>query len=373
MIYFDNAATTFQKPKPVISAMLSAMRNCASVGRGGHAAAMNAAEAVFSCRTLAGEMFSCPPENVVFTMNATHALNMAIMTLVKPGGTVVISGFEHNAVWRPLSALGAKIHVAGRKLFDPEDTLAAFDASIRPGVDAVICTHVSNVFGYILPVEKIAEICCRRGVPLILDASQSAGCLSISMEKLGAAFIAMPGHKGLYGPQGTGLLLCAQLPKPLLCGGTGSNSRDASMPDFLPDRGEAGTQNVPGISGLHAGMQFVKDMGADRILSHEQKICRHLVRLLEKNKFLRLFTGDESCQTGVLSLCLEGVDCEAAAAFLAKKGCAVRSGLHCAPLAHESAGTLDCGTIRLSPSAFSTMRQAEMAANLLLTCAVGEK
>lgn len=373
MIYFDSAATTFQKPRSVSAAMLAAMGQYASVGRGGYAAAMGAAEAVFACRTLASELFSCPAENVVFTMNATHGLNMAIGTLVRPGGTAVISGFEHNAVWRPLKALGAEIRVAGRKLFDPQDTLEDFDKLIRPGVDAVICTHVSNVFGYILPVKQIADLCCQRDVPFILDASQSAGCLSVSMKELEADFIAMPGHKGLYGPQGTGLLLCSRLPKPLMCGGTGSNSREGDMPDFLPDRGEAGTHNVPGICGLRAGMQFVRKTGMDHILAHEQRICRQIIKVLEKEKQIRLFAGDTTCQTGVLSLCVQGQDCEQAAEFLARKGCAVRGGLHCAPLAHESAGTLECGTIRLSPSVFSTPRQAEALAHWLKCCANGEK
>lgn len=373
MIYFDSAATTFQKPKSVSAAVLAAMGKYASVGRGGYAAAMGAAEAVFACRTLAGKLFSCPAENVVFTINATHGLNMAIHTLVRPGGTAVISGFEHNAVWRPLAALGAEIRVAGRKLFDPQNTLEDFDKLIRPGVDAVICTHVSNVFGYILPVKQIADLCRQRGVPFVLDASQSAGCLPVSMKELEADFIAMPGHKGLYGPQGTGLLLCSRLPKPLLCGGTGSNSREGDMPGFLPDRGEAGTHNVPGICGLQAGMQFVRKTGMDHILSHERKICRKLIGALQEDKRFRIFAGNTACQTGVLSLCIHGKDCETAAEFLAQKGCAVRSGLHCAPLAHESAGTLECGTIRLSPSAFSTVRQAEILAHRLRSCAEGEK
>lgn len=372
MIYFDSAATTFQKPKGVSDAVLAAMKRYASVGRGGYAAAMGAAEAVFACRTLASEFFSCQPENVVFTMNATHALNMAIRTLVKPGGKVVISGFEHNAVRRPLVALGAEIYIAGRKLFDPQNTLEEFDALIRPGISAVICTHISNVFGYILPVMEIAQLCRSRGIPFILDASQSAGCVPVSMEELGADFIAMPGHKGLYGPQGTGLLLCARLPEPLLCGGTGSNSAEEAMPDFLPDRGEAGTHNVPGICGLREGLRFVREVGTENILRHEQNICRSIAKKLQGQKRFRLFYSDMTTQSGVLSLCIDGVDCESAAGFLARHGCAVRAGLHCAPLAHESAGTLDLGTIRLSPSAFSTKKQADILCHWLIACAQGE-
>ena len=214
---------------------------------------MEAAEAVFRCRNLAGELFDCPPERVVFTMNCTHGLNMAIRTLVHPGDRVVISGFEHNAVTRPLHALGAQVTVAGRKLFDWKDTLEAFDRALAQKPVAAVFTHVSNVFGYILPVRELAELCRLHGVPFILDAAQSAGSRPVGLRSLGAEFIAMPGHKGLLGPQGTGLLLCGRDPEPLMQGGTGSISAEQDMPDFLPDRGEAGTVNVPGICGLAPG------------------------------------------------------------------------------------------------------------------------
>lgn len=171
MIYLDAGATTLQKPPAVALAVQSAMRRMATPGRGGHPPAMRAADAVYDCRCLAGALFDAQPEQVVFTMNATHALNLAIKTLVKPDGRAVISGFEHNAVLRPLHHLGAEIIVAGRRLFEPADTISAFDRAITPGTSAVICTHVSNVFGYILPVEEIAALCRARGVPFVLDAS----------------------------------------------------------------------------------------------------------------------------------------------------------------------------------------------------------
>ena len=363
MIYLDNGATSFLKPAAVRLAMEKALRVCASPGRGSYAAAAAADEAMFRCRKSAAELFGCEAEQVVFTMNATHALNMAIRTLVKPGGKAVISGFEHNAVVRPLHLLGAEAKVAGRKLFDRDDTLSAFDEAIRPGVDAVICTHVSNVFGYILPVEEIAAICRERGVPLIVDASQSAGCLPIDCKTLGAAFVAMPGHKGLYGPQGTGLLLCDRLPEPLMAGGTGSLSRLPSMPDFLPDRGEAGTPNVTGICGLEAGLAFVRERTPERILAHEKRICAKLVKALRAHDDVEVFGSLDERQSGVVSFRC-GVDCEIFAQRLAEHGCAVRAGLHCAPLAHESAGTPESGTIRLSPSAFTSEQEAETAGRL---------
>lgn len=257
MIYLDNAATTMPKPPKVYQAVLETMQTCASLGRSGHPAAQQASAVAFSCREAAGKLFDTPPDQVVFTSSATHGLNIAIKSLIARGDRVVISGFEHNAVLRPLYALGADIIIAGRKLFDPADTLAAFEAAVTPDTKAVVCTHVSNVFGYILPIEEIAELCRRKGIPLIVDAAQSAGVLDVSLARWEAAFIAMPGHKGLYGPQGTGLLLCGQVPKPLLEGGTGSQSERWDMPDFLPDVAEAGTHNVPGIAGLLEGIRHI--------------------------------------------------------------------------------------------------------------------
>lgn len=370
MIFFDNSATSLQKPKSVAAAVGFAIQNYGSVGRGGYAASMNAAKAVDRCRVLAAELFDCEPEQVVFTMNATHALNIAIKSIIPRGGRVAISGFEHNAVWRPLCALDADIVVCGRRLFDSEQTLAEFEAAIDGGVDAVVCTHVSNVFGYRLPMEQIADICRRRGVPLIVDASQSAGMLPVSLRELGAAFIAMPGHKGLYGPQGTGILLCGQLPDPLIEGGTGSVSLSPEMPDFLPDRAEAGTMNVCGICGLAAGLQFVKDKTPSAICEHEIAVCRRIQTQLDANENIRIFQSERNNQTGVFSLQIENVDCETAAQWLSEHGCCVRAGLHCAPLAHESAGTLESGTIRLSPSVFSTAYEADRAAFLIRTLAV---
>ncbi len=366
MIWLDNAATTFRKPPSVRAAVSWALEHCASPGRGGSRPAMEAAKVVYACRELAGEFFSCRPEQVVFTMNATHGLNIAINTLVPQGGRVVVSGFEHNAVMRPLYAKRAQIVVAGRRLFDPDDALREFSMSIERGADCVICTHVSNVFGYVLPVEEIGRLCRKKGVPFVVDASQSAGVLPVSLDAMRADFVAMPGHKSLYGPQGTGILLCNRLPETFICGGTGSLSAQYAMPEELPDRAEAGTHNVPGICGLAAGLRFVLLKGTGEILRHELQLRRILEARLSGSGFT-LFEGTPV--TGVLSLCTDGLDCEEAAGLLSEKGVAVRAGLHCAPLAHESAGTLSTGTLRLSPSVFNTVEDAEKAAFFLATLA----
>lgn len=344
MIYLDHGATSFHKPPQVRRAVLEAMDRCANPGRGGYGAAMAASEVVLNCREDAAALFDCQPEQVVFTSNCTHGLNMAIRTLVKPGDKVVVSGFEHNAVTRPLHGLRAKITVAGRKLFDWEDTLAEFEAALDRGCDAAVFTHVSNVFGYILPVAQMAALCRSRGVPFVVDAAQSAGSLPVSLKKWGADFIAMPGHKGLLGPQGTGLLLCGRLPDPLLMGGTGSESVHQKMPDFLPDRAEAGTLNVPGIAGLGAGLRWLRRRGVSRIFRKERLAAELCSRELVK-RGMSVFRGPH--QSGTVSF-IPGCDCEEAAALLAREGIAVRAGLHCAPLAHESAGTLDTGTVRVS-------------------------
>ncbi len=309
MIYLDNGATSFHKPPQVRRAMLRAMGRCANPGRGGYPAAMAAAETVFRCREAAAALFGCQPEQVVFTSNCTHGLNLAIHTLVKPGGRVVVSGFEHNAVTRPLHGLSAEIQVAGRKLFDWDDTLEAFEAALKTQPDAAVFTHVSNVFGYILPVEEMARLCRGRGIPFVVDAAQSAGCLNVSLEGLGADFIAMPGHKGLLGPQGTGLLLCGRTPAPLLQGGTGSESIRQEMPDYTPDRGEAGTLNVPGIAGLHAGMEYVRETGLETIFRREHR-CAEMCAEGLKKLGMQVFFGPH--QGGTVSF-LAGTDCEDAA------------------------------------------------------------
>ena len=359
MIYLDSAATTLQKPVSVARASAWAINHLASPGRGGHRPAMAAADTAFACREEAANLFHVTqPERVVFTFNATHGLNIAIHTLVRPGSRVVISGYEHNAVTRPLHAIpNVEIRVARSPLFDRAAALEAFRQALDQGADVAVCTHVSNVFGFILPIEEIAALCRDRGIPLIVDASQSAGCLPLDFEALGAAFAAMPGHKGLYGPQGTGLLLCGMDPEPLLAGGTGSESRLQSMPAFLPDRLEAGTHN---IAGLLEGLRFVRRRGVENIAAQESLLVRRLGEGIREIPGAQVFLAREPMdQSGVLSFQLKHWDCEALGEELGSRGFALRAGLHCAPLAHESAGTLEQGTVRAGVSVFNTHREAE--------------
>jgi cysteine desulfurase family protein len=358
MIYLDNAATTLHKPQSVGRAMHNAINELASPGRGSHSAAMKGAETAFRAREAIAKLFNHKdPEGVVFCMNATHALNIAIKDLAKPGYRTVISGYEHNSVVRPLCALGVPVVTVSSELFDPHKAIYAFERELTPETRLAVINHVSNVFGYILPVYEIAEICKFHGIPFIIDASQSAGCLNIDFDALGADYIAMPGHKGLYGPQGTGILLCGygKQPDTLLEGGSGSNSRSKAMPVHLPDRLEAGTHNMPGIAGLFEGVKFILEKKPENILRHQKKLITALAEKLRAIDGVQVFASDKvEHQSGVLSFNIEGMNSEAAAEKLSKMGIAVRAGYHCSPLAHETAGTLSSGTIRASVSIFNT-------------------
>ena len=368
MIYLDNAATTLRKPRAVHEAVRRAMHAAAGYARSGHAAALRAGETVYACREQAAALFGVrDPARVVFTMNATHALNLAIHALAQPGMRVVVSGYEHNAVMRPLALRGIGPVVLDAPLWDGAAMAGRAERALADGAQLFILNHVSNVFGCVLPLEEIAALLDAAGVPLILDASQSAGVLELDVSRHPClAAVCMPGHKGLYGPQGTGILLALDdrlAQHPLLAGGTGSRSEDMRQPAFLPDALESGTPNVPGIAGLAAGIAFVRAQGASHILAHERRLTREFVRALAPEP--RIVCYAHPAQTGVVSLTVRGAPCETVAEALARQGVAVRAGLHCAPLAHRTAGTERTGTVRFSFSAFSTAQETGQAAALL--------
>lgn len=368
MIYLDSAATTLQKPPEVAMAVSMAIGQTASVGRGGYDSSARAGDICFQCREEVAALFHVPHvEQVVFTFNATHGLNIAIKSLVKEGSTVLISGWEHNAVTRPLHGIkNVTIKVAKANLFDKVGAVEAFSRQLTEDVDVVICTHISNVFGFILPIEEIAELCKAHNVPFIIDASQSAGCQPLDFTQLGANFIAMPGHKGLFGPQGTGLLLCGAIPDTLIEGGTGSESRQQTMPSFLPDRLEAGTQNVHGIAGLLEGVRYVRRHSVETIKAIEHGLMHRTVRALKKIENVELFLSHHpDAQSGVLSFRVAGWDCEELNHQLSQRGISLRAGLHCAPLAHDSGGTLGSGTLRISVSPFNTAKEIDQFVKIL--------
>ncbi len=366
MIYLDSAATSLLKPESVKNAVIRAITSMSSPGRGSHAFAMRASETIFECRENVGKLCSYENvENVVFTFNATHALNIAINSLVGKGTKVLCSAYEHNSVMRPLRAQGAEIKIIDTPLFEPDSFLEKAEELV-PWAEVVVCTHVSNVFGYILPVYELGRLCARHGKSFIVDASQSAGNLDLDFRKLNADFLCFPGHKGLMGPQGTGVLICKNEAKPLLYGGSGSNSLLPLMPEFLPDRLEAGTHNTAGIAGLNEGVKFVLKRGVGNIRRHERTLLESFAGPLLKREDVRLYYCDDGqLQSGLLSLIPGNMSCEALSEALAKAGIAVRSGLHCAPSAHESVGTLDTGTVRFSFSPLISLAQARTASHEL--------
>ena len=365
MIYLDNAATTLVKPRAVGEAVRRALVSAAGYARGGYEAASRAGNLVYDCREQAAALFGLPdPARVIFTLNATHALNLAIHALVRPGAKVAVSGFEHNAVMRPLTLRKIRPAVLKTPLWEPETAVQSVKDALADGAELFILNHVSNVFGYALPLDEIAPLLTAAGVPLILDASQSAGVVPLDVSRYPClAAVCMPGHKALYGPMGTGVLLALDerlASRPLMAGGTGSRSEEMAQPDFLPDAQESGTPNVPGLAGLAAGIRFVRSVGPENILAHERRLAQETARALEGNDLLEVFSNP--AQTGVLSVRFRDIPAESAAEQLARQGIAVRAGLHCAPLAHRTAGTEQTGTVRLSFGFYSTAGQAEQAA-----------
>lgn len=374
MIYLDNAATTLEKPPAVSRAMCWAMRHAGGAGRSAHPPAMLGADIIYDTRRLAAQVFDVPdPTRVIFTANATQALNMALYAMAQTRRHFAISGFEHNAVYRPILELvkrnNLKLTMLRSALWEDALLLEQAEQAIRDGADCFVLCHVSNVFGYIQPLEQLDALLSEHGIPLILDASQSAGVLPLSVSKLHSlAAVGMPGHKGLYAPPGTGMLLwmSQDLPAPLLLGGTGSLSEQADMPDFLPDRLESGTVNVAGIAGLFEGLQFVSKVGESEIAAWECKLRDLVTEKLREVPGVTVYTSpDPQKQTGVLSFTCRQLPCEIVAQRLAEHNICVRAGLHCAPLAHSTAGTLETGTVRISPGWFQSVRQMRRFCDIL--------
>jgi len=359
-IYLDNAATTWPKPEEVYRAVDTAMReHGANPGRGSYRMSIGAQRIVDETRQEVCRLFNAPnPERVIFTLNCTDALNIVLKGLIKSGDRVVTGPYEHNSVTRPLYSLGrsgAQIVMAKpTKTFGID--LDHFREVCRDRVDYVVLSHASNVTGYVSPVKEIAEITHERGGLLILDTAQSAGDLEIDMQDLGVDILAAAGHKGLYGPMGTGVLvLSAPLPvKPFREGGTGFKSESPEQPEEYPWRLEAGTLNLPGIAGLAAGVRFVRSIGVNAIAEHEASLARVLADGLRQIDGVSVFC-DPAPRTGVVSFRLDAADVAVTGTILDEAfGIAVRTGLHCSPAAHRAIGTLPEGTVRVSFGQFNT-------------------
>ena len=359
MIYLDNSATTYPKPLKVRQAVASAMQNSANPGRGGYDLAMRASEEIFRTRKTAADFFGFPKEeNIIFTLNCTSALNTVMKGILKSGDHVVVSSMEHNAVMRPLQKLtekGISYTIADVFPCDNDKTVDSFRNAINAKTKMIICTHASNVWGIKLPVERISALAHEYGVLFTLDAAQSAGIVPINLSiQNNIDFLCTAGHKGLYGPMGTGtLIICGNtVPSPLIEGGTGSNSMSFEQPSDLPDRLESGTPNYSGIVGLRAGMDFVSSQKIENISKHEFRLIKYLYRELSKISKVKLYLPEpsEDYFVPLLSFNISDMDSEDVSSRLNKKGIAVRAGLQCSPLAHKSMDTLQTGAVRISPS-----------------------
>ncbi|MCL2036696.1 MAG: aminotransferase class V-fold PLP-dependent enzyme [Oscillospiraceae bacterium] len=394
MVYLDNAATTYPKPPQVVAALRnSVVEYGGNPGRAGHSLSIKTAEAVFAAREKCADFFGAKVENTIFTLNCTYALNMAIKGILGgekpyPGNKAgfahcIISDIEHNAAARPIHALAqsGRVKYSLAATFDTafpldtessgnsmttaktsnndDETVKSFESLITTGTKVIVCTAASNVTGKVLPYERIGALCQKKGICFILDAAQGGGVLDIKIGN-GINFICCSGHKGLYGPMGTGLLITDGKYNlhTLIEGGTGSNSRDLNQPDGLPDRLESGTINTPGVIALGAGIDFVKKIGMERIHTHERKLCELFIEQVKNNKKVKLYF-DELVE-GHLPLVpfnVEGMESYETAQLLSEAGYCLRGGLHCSPLAHKKMNTLEKGVVRMAPSAFNTKKE----------------
>ncbi|MGN0614263.1 MAG: aminotransferase class V-fold PLP-dependent enzyme [Porcipelethomonas sp.] len=362
IINFDNAATTFPKPVSVAAALSEAIRkNGGNAGRGGHQLTVQTSEKVFDTRQTAADFFGAQPENTVFTFNCTHSLNLAIQGIMYGGGHIIISGIEHNSSARPVYALAkdkkCSFSIAQVGETDAE-TVQNFRSLIRHDTKAIACTIAGNVTGQIMPYKQIGQLCSENNICFIADAAQASGILDIKLSD-GINILCTSGHKGLYGPTGTGLLISdGKFPiTPVLQGGTGTSSFDLKQPDFLPDSLESGTLNTVGIIALKSGIDFVREKTPERIYAHESRLCRRFIDEL-KNSGVIIYRKEGFPYVPVISFNIPGVKPEQTAQLLDKHGFCLRAGLHCAPLAHHTLGTTD-GTVRFSPSVFNNEGQVE--------------
>ena len=371
--YLDNAATSWPKPESVYRAVDHFMREVgATPGRGGHRREEEAARIADETRAALADLFHAPdPSGVAFTMNATQAINMALKGLLKMGDHVITSSIEHNAMWRPLKALERRgvevtaVPCARDGLLDP----AEVESAIRSSTRLVAMLHASNVLGTILPIAEIGALARRRGIPFLVDAAQTVGACPLDMQAMNIDLLAFPGHKGLFGPHGTGGLIV----RPGLAletwveGGSGTESAPETMPESLPLRLEAGTQNAAGIAGLLAGTRFVLEQGVERIRAHEMELTALLMDLLRGVPNLTLLgPADPAARTAVVSVTIEGYVPEQLAMVLDQVfNIATRAGLHCAPQAHRTAGTLKVGALRFSPGYFNTADKIHEATEAL--------
>lgn len=374
MIYLDNAATTYPKPIQVIKAINLAIRRYnANPGRGGYKMSIDTSEEVFKCREKISKLFNVSnPENVVFTLNCTSALNIVLKGILNKGDHVVVSCLEHNAVMRPLqrlSQMGVDYSVAKVYPKDNDATLDSFRKSLNERTKLIVCMHVSNVWGIRLPIERISAMAKQYNIRVVVDAAQSAGIFNIDLKYSDIDYLCLAGHKGLYGPMGTGIIIIkdANDIKTIIEGGTGSNSISMEQPNMMPDKFESGTLNITGIIGLGAAIDFINSKGISNIARHEYDLVSMLYDALSSMDHIELYMPkpDLNYFAPLISFNVKSLDSENVARFLSNNGIAVRAGLHCAPSAHKFCGTLDRGAVRVCPSVFTKYSEIEFLISLL--------
>lgn len=374
MIYLDNAATTFPKPDSVYSAVCDALReNGGNPGRSGHKLSLAAGRVIEEARMLVAQLFHISkPERVVFTLNTTDALNLALKGVLSAGDHVITSSMEHNSVSRPLEAL-KNIGVEFTKVPTPPEkgvSISDVESAIKENTKLMVFTHISNVTGTENPISEIGSLCSRRGILFLLDAAQSAGVQPINVQRMNIDLLAFPGHKGLLGPQGTGGLYIKEGVKmlPLRHGGTGSYSELLSQPEQLPDRFESGTQNTPGLAGLAAGVRYIIDLGVELIQEKETRLANRLIHGISELQGITIYGPPAGPKrSGVVSVNLNGIDAMELSFILDNVfDIAVRAGLHCAPDAHATLGTLNNGgTLRFSIGSFNTEEDIDFCIDAL--------
>ena len=375
MIYFDNAATTYPKPQIVTNTVSQALRLYgANPGRSGHTMSIKSAEEIYKCRQAIKDMFGADAvENVIFTLNCTQSINMVLKGYLKSGDHVVISSMEHNAVVRPLTEMKSQnitYSVAQVYQQDNDKTIDSFRKAITNSTKLIVCTHASNVWGIRLPIERLTALAHEYGIRILVDAAQTAGIFPIDLRRDKIDFLCLAGHKGLYGVMGTGVLVTpwANELKTIIEGGTGTSSASFEQPLYAPERFESGTPNVSGIIGLKAGIKFISGIKTENIAKHEMSLVLRLYDRLKNIKGVKLYTERPDLQyyAPLLSFNVGDKESEAVAEYLNMNGqIATRAGLHCAPLAHMSAGTIDRGAVRVSPSYFNTANEVERLGNLI--------
>ena len=361
MTYLDNAATSWPKPEVVYDAVSNAIQRSGNPGRSNSEEARAAATNISEARAVLAELFHISdPNRIVFALNATDAINLALQGMLQPGDHVITSQMEHNAVTRPLAYLEDAGVMVTKVKTDPVSgvDLEEVRQAFRPETKLVVMTHASNVTGALNPIEEIGAICRENNVPFLVDASQSAGAIPIDVVKMNIDLLAFPGHKSLLGPTGTGALYVSETvsPRPVRSGGTGVFSEVRLQPEQLPYYYEAGTQNTVGIAGLCAGAKFILERSVNNIYHTEQKLLQTLIDGLTSIPGVVVYGPLTSPRAAAISFNIEGMDCADVAMILESYyDISVRSGLQSAPDTHRMLGTIDIGgTVRVSPGLFTT-------------------